>query len=399
MSTLALTHGRPRVIARVVPSERTARLLLALAAGIGYLLVGPGQQDSDPFNPLAAALLQGRLSIPQPMPWLEGIPAPDGWYVPLAPGPALLLLPVVAFVGPHVLDSGILAAISGAVAVWLAWGLVRDIGGSRREATWLAAGLAFGSELTWVAASGGPHNVEHTLSMAALFACLRLAVTGRSPAAAGFLWSFAVACRVPVALAFPLFAWLYRRRTARFALAAAPMAGLLAGYNTARFGNPVDFGLARIEGGDPPVSVLDEPWYDHGILALEYLPRSLHTMLLRTFDVVSDPPWLRPNWMGTSILITMPGLAWLVRARHRALVVPWLVAGLVLVPDLLHGVPGFAQFGYRFVCDALPILWWLLAWVVVHHGLTRGLRAALVAGVVINAYALVSVWWLGFVSY
>jgi hypothetical protein len=399
MSTVALTHRRHLALTRPMLSERAERLALALVAGVGYLLLGPGQVDGDPFNPLAAALLEGRLSIATPMPWLEAVPAPDGWYVPLAPGPVLVLLPVVALVGPHVLDSGILAAISGAIAVWLAWGLVRDTGATRQQARWLTAGLAFGSELTWVAASGGPHNVEHTLSMAAMFAALRLAVTGRAPAASGLLWSFAVACRVPVALALPLFAWLYRGRVVWVLAGALPIATLLAGYNVARFGNPVDFGLARISGGDPPRSVLDEPWYDHGIFALEYLPRSLHTMLLRTFDLVSDPPWLRPNWMGTSVMLTMPALAWLVRARHRSLAVPWLVAGLILVPDLLHGAPGFAQFGYRFLCDALPILWLLLAWVVVHRGLTLGLRVALVAGMAVNAYAIVAVWVLGFVSF
>ena len=385
---------------RDVRRERLARAALAIAAGLVYLLAGPGQQDNDPFNPLAAALLQGRLSIGEPMPWIEGIPAPDGgWYAPLAPGPVLVLLPVVAVVGPHVLDSGILSALGGALAVWLAWGLVRRVGGSPRQAAWLTVGLAFGSQLTWIATSGGPHNVEHALSMAAMLAALQLAIAGRAPVAGGLLWSFAVACRVPIVLALPVFAWLYRRRVAAFVVGAAPIGAALAAYNVARFGNPFDFGLTRITGGEPPVSVLDEPWYEHGIFALEYLPRGLHTMLLRSFDLVADPPWFRPNWTGTSILLTMPALLWLWRARDRAFLVPWLTVGLVLVPDLLHGVSGFAQFGYRFICDVLPILWWLLAWVVVRHGLTLGLRLALVAGIVVNVYGLVAVWGLGFVSY
>jgi hypothetical protein len=361
--------------------------------------VGPGQVDGDPFNPLAASLLQGRLSIAEAMPWLEAIPAPDGWYVPLAPGPALVLLPVVALVGPHVLDSGILSALSGALVAWLAWGLVRQVGVTVRQAAWLTVGLAFGSELTWVAATGGPHHVEHTLAMAGLFASLRLAIAGRAPVAAGLLWSFAVSCRVPVALALPLFAWLYRARTPSFVAGAAPIAALLAGYNVARFGNPVDFGVARISGGDPPHTVLEEPWYSHGVFAIDYLPRGLHTMLLRTFDIVDQPPWFRPNWNGASVLLTMPVLAWLHRARSRVLLVPWLVAALVLLPDLMHGNPGFTQFGYRFICDALPILWWLLAWVVVNRGLTLGLRAAIVAGIAVNLYGLVTVWGLGFVSF
>jgi hypothetical protein len=389
-----------RARGRSLTVEGIARALLAVAAFAAYWAAGPGQENNDPFNPLAAALLQGRLSIPELMPWLESIPAPDGgWYVPLAPGPAVLLMPLVALVGPHTVDTNLLSALFGALAVWLAWGLVRQIGGTVRHATWLTVGLAAGSELTWVSTSGGPHNIEHNIAMALLFASLRLAIAGRAPAAAGLLWAVAVACRVPVGLAFPLFAWLYRRRLAWFALAAAPIAAAFAAYNMARFGSPIDFGLARIMGGDPPTSVLDEPWYDHGIIALEYLPRGLHTMFLRTFDIVSDPPWFRPNWTGASVLLTMPVLAWLHRARARELIVPWLTVVVVLVPDLLHGAPGFAQFGYRFICDVLPILWWLLAWVAVNRGLTLGMRAAIVAGIAVNAYAIWTVWGLDFVGY
>ncbi len=393
---------RSTTVTRTSPLERReglVRALFAVEAGLFFLLVGPGQQDTDPFNILAVAFLHGRLSIAEPMPWLESIPAPDGWYSPLAFGPALLLLPVVALAGPHLLDSGALAAIAGAIAVWLAWGLVRQVGGTVRHAVWLTVGLAFGSELTWVATSGGPHYLEHALSMAAMFAVLRLLIAGRAPGAAGFLWSFAVACRVPIALGLPLLAWRYRRRVVWVLAGAAPIAVLLAGYNIARFGSPFDFGLARIMGGDPPTSVLDEQWYTHGIFALDYLPRGLHTMLLRSFDLVNDPPWFRPNWTGASVLLTMPVLLFLWRARDRSLIVPWLTVLLILAPDLLHGVSGFAQFGYRFICDVLPILWWLLAWVAVNRGLTLGMRLAIVAGIVVNVYGIVAIWLFNFVAY
>jgi hypothetical protein len=380
--------------------EHLARLALTVGAGLFFLLVGPGQERNDPFGPLAAALLEGRLSIAEPMPWLEAIPAPDGgWYVPLAPGTAIVLLPVVALAGPELVDSGAVSAIAGALAVWLAWGLVRRVGVSARQAVWLVIALALGSELTWVATTGGPHAVNHAVAMAALFGSLSLAIAGRLPVGAGFAWSLAVACRVPILLAFPVFAWRYRHRIARFVIGAAPIGLALVAYNTARFGSPFDFGLSRIMGGDPPESVLDEPWYEHGIFSIHYLPRGLHTMLLRTFDVVDEAPWFRPNWAGTSVLLTMPALLWLWRARDRSLVIPWLAVLLVLLPDLLHGVPGFAQFGYRFICDVLPLLWWLLAWVVARYGLTLGLKVALVIGMAVNLYGVWAIWVLDFASF
>jgi hypothetical protein len=380
--------------------ERLLQLGLAIGAGLFYLLYGPGQQSNDPYFPLANALLHGRLSIADPMPWLESIPAPDGgWYVPLMPGPVIVALPLVALVGPDLVDSGAVSAVAGALSVWLAWGLVRQVGGTARHAAWLAVALAFGSELTWVAVTGGPHAVNHTVAMAATFAALRLALDRRAPVGAGLLWSVAVASRVPLLLALPLFAWRYGRRVVRFLVGAAPIGIALAFYNTARFGNPADFGLSRIVGGDPPQSVLQESWYDHGIFSIYYLPRGLHTMLLRSFDLVDDPPWFRPNWTGTSVLLTMPALLWLWRARDRALLIPWLTIALVITPDLLHGVAGFAQFGYRFICDVLPFLWWLLALVVVRFGLTPGLKVALGIGIVVNLYAVWAIWTLNFVSF
>ncbi len=126
-------------------------------------------------------------------------------------------------------------------------------------------------------------------------------------------------------------------------------------------------------------------------------------MLFRSVDFVEQPPFLRPNWMGTSILLTTPVLLFLARARARNPVVAWcLVASvLTIAPDLLHGAVGFAQFGYRFILDALPCLWIALA-LSLEARLARGdglVRAALVAGMVVNAYGLIAIWGLGFVAY
>jgi len=39
----------------------------------------------------------------------------------------------------------------------------------------------------------------------------------------------------------------------------------------------------------------------------------------------------------------------------------WLLSpALVMLPNLMHGNPGFQQVGYRFILDALPVLWLML---------------------------------------
>jgi hypothetical protein len=60
-------------------------------------------------------------------------------------------------------------------------------------------------------------------------------------------------------------------------------------------------------------------------------------------------------------------------------------AVLVLVPDLLHGNPGWAQFGYRFILDALPILW-LVVGLGLRAGIGRAALAAIGVGVAVNVY-------------
>ena len=56
---------------------------------------------------------------------------------------------------------------------------------------------------------------------------------------------------------------------------------------------------------------------------------------------------------------------------------------LVMLPDLAHGNPGFAQFGYRFILDALPLLWMLLA-IGFRDGISRSATVALLLGIPIN---------------
>ena len=117
----------------------------------------------------------------------------------------------------------------------------------------------------------------------------------------------------------------------------------------------------------------------HGIDSIWYIPQGLYTMLLKGADWQDSVPWLMPGWGGTSVLLTMPILWWIVEARGRLALVTGITAALVILPDLAHGNPGFAQVGYRFIVDALPLLWILLA-IAFRDGLTRAAGAALAFG-------------------
>ncbi len=393
---------------------------LAVAAGALYLATGQDHGaaaplSDDPFVPLARAFLAGRLDLIQSMPWLELVPrAGGGWYVPFPPLPALLLVPIVWAFPTFWLDTGPPCAVAGAVAVWLVWRVMGQVGLAFRPRLALAAGFAFGSEFVWVAATGGPHLWVQTLSATLLLGALTLALDGRWPVLAGFLFAGAsLGCRLPVAFALPLFVGLYGRRgwplrlprggearaLAAFAMGMLPVAIGVGWYNLARFGSPLEFGYGLIVGADG-ASVLSEPWFTHGIDSPLYLPRGLFALFLQPFAFATRFPWLQPTWMGEAVTFTMPVVfaLWWARSRERLVVLAWLALVGVMLPDLMHGTPGFAQYGYRFVVDALPIVWILLAWVVRERGLTRGIAVALALGVAAQLYGLWTIWGLGFVS-
>jgi hypothetical protein len=388
---------------------RWAGIGLGVVAGLVYLVLGPDKTNHDSHLPIARAFLEGRLHLVEPMPWLELVPRDGGgWFSPFPPLLSVLLLPAAAL--GVALDTNHLAAFFGGLSVALAWELLWRIEVERWARLALTLAWAFGSQLLWVAGEGGQHLAPQAAAAALLLAALVLAVDGQRPFLAGLLLAAGAAARLPVGLALPLVLYLYRPGAAgrggrgdgalvRFlgpewprllAGVAIPLA-LMALYNLARFGSPWEFGYGLIRNihGE---SVLDEPWYHDGIVSLRYLPLGLHTMLLRGLEFRDAAPWVYGSLAGTSVLLTMPILWWVFGARGRLAAVIGLAVVLVMIPNLLHGNPGFAQIGYRFVLDAQPLLWLMLG-LALRDGLHRPATVALGAGVLANGW-LSGVQWL-----
>jgi Glycosyltransferase family 87 len=373
--------------------ERWAGVLLGIVAGAVYLIVGPNQVDTDSHWPIAQAFVAGRLHLVDAIPWVELVPRPDGgWYSPFPPLLSILLVPF-AIIGLPVWTD-VSAAIAGGASVALMWVLLGRLDVAQVPRVVLTIAWAFGSEVLWVAGTGGQHLAPQILAAALLLAALILGFDRRWPLLAGLLLGAAAAARLPVGLALPLLIYLYRRGGwAWVLLGIAIPAAIVGGYNLARFGDPFEFGYGLIADVDGN-SVLDESWYPHGIDSIWYIPQGLYTMLLKGADWQDSVPWLLPGWGGTSVLLTMPILWWIVEARGRLALITAISAALVILPDLAHGNPGFAQVGYRFIVDALPLLWILLA-ITFRDGLTRAAGVALAFGSFVTIW-LCSVVWLGF---
>jgi hypothetical protein len=397
---LAPPRAVPRATLRPLVVDVVAAATLFVLAVPIYLVIGAPTEGTDPFFPLAEAFLHGRTWIEGgPYTWLEVVPRiGGGWFIPFPPIPTIFVLPIAVFSG-HSGDVGMLSAFLGALSVVLMFGCLERIGVPFVPRLALALAYAFGSELTWAAGDGGTHLYAQVLGETFLLGALYLGLWRRWPLLAGLLLAAGGGSRLPVAFALPVLMYLYRGERSAWAkliVGTGPIVLGVMAYNDIRFGSPFQFGYGLIVASDGS-HVVDEKWFADGIVSLSYIPRGLYWMFLRSFDVQDGAPWVVPSLTGESILLTMPALAWLVRTSPRDELAMVLAAGagLVLLPDLMHGSWGFAQFGYRFILDALPLLWLMLGLVIVRTGLGRWLAIALAAGVAVFGYAFWAIYGLG----
>jgi hypothetical protein len=382
--------------------------LFGLLALIVYWITGPAA-GGDMWPPLAEAFLSGQLHLAEDRPWLELVPrAAGGQYVPLPPVPALTLLPVALFTGPGTpwgeVAGNVYASVVGAVNVGLAYWLLLGWGVAPSPRRWLTLGFAFTTHW-WVAGMAGPHHYAEICAVMFGLAALNLAVRGRAPLAAGLLLGLAAGSRLPAGLALPAVGVIYARppegwrvgRDQLLLLAGVAIPALaLAAYNVARFSSPMDFGYAHIPSGESGL-ITDEPWFREGLMSISYIPRHLKVIFLDGMAVVPEAPFFKPSLSGASLVLTAPFLFLAVLARGR--IVPWLWAGvlLVMLPDLLWGSWGFAQFGYRRILDAVPLLLLLLG-VAFRERVDWALKVTVAVGIAVHAYGIWVINVLGFVS-
>jgi hypothetical protein len=369
-------------------------VLTAIALGV-YWVTGPAA-GGDMWPPLAEAFLSGQLHLEQDRPWLELIPRPEGGqYVALPPVPALTLIPVALLTGPGTpwgeLDGNVYASVVGALNVGLAYWMLLGWGVATVPRRWLTIGFALTTHW-WVAGMAGPHHYAQVVGVCFTLIALNLAVRGRAPMLAGLCVGLAAGARLPMGLALPIVLGLFGGGWRPHRAWLGGLAGLglpalaVAWYNAARFGSPIDFGYTRIPSGETGL-VTDEPWFREGILSVTYIPRHLNVIFLEGFQIVDRAPFLRPSLSGMSLVLTAPFVLLAVLARGRWVGLLWLSVGLVMLPDLLHGSWGFAQFGYRFILDAMPLLLLLLG-SAFRQNADWLLRGTILLGIAVHAYGI-----------
>ncbi|HET8568611.1 MAG TPA: hypothetical protein VFM93_06465 [Candidatus Limnocylindria bacterium] len=391
-------------------NDRAIALALGIVASLAVAALSLGvTTDYDYYGRLAAAILDGRPYLDDAPSWLnELIPCGEArWCVVYPPLPALLAVPLAAFVTPAMAQELVshLAAGASCGVLYLA---LRAYGAPRWVAVTGAVLSAFGTTLLFSAADARVWYAAH--SVAVLFASAALLVAARGGPAwqVGALVGLAALARLPVAgAALGLALLAARRANAPFGrtlglvvLGGLPFALAYVAWNLIRWGTVIDQGYALL--------TVDDHFFRSGLFSPVYLPRHLYAIFMEAPDLVEGEwAFLRPRIVGMSLFLTTPAFLWVFGGlrhvrRDAALGAVAVAAAVALVPDVLHGTVGFAQFGYRFSLDAQPFLVTLaLAGDALRGGVWRERPSVLfvvatLAAIVVNVYAAVAIIHFGY---
>ena len=333
---------------------------------------------------LAYSLLRGHLDLVTLPPTTYDLLAYQGkWFVAGSPLPAILLMPFVALWGLGVSDipfGVVIGAVNVALMYNLLDGLVKLPGNPGKVPTlWLTALFAAGTVHWYVAAIGSYWFNAHVVAV--LFVTLYARETlgpGRG-LLAGLWLALGGLARPTVLFAAPFFiawAWMQRRdarsffRTlALFGVVLALGVGVHLAYNAARFGSPLNFGYAYVQGA----ANITSAYARYGGFNWRFVPFNLYVSLLRPPDVLPRFPFLQPSPWGMSVFLTTPAFLYIFLSFRRAtqggiwscsrslVTASW--AGLlgVMIPLWMYHNTGSLQFGYRYSLDAAPFLMLLTA--------------------------------------
>jgi hypothetical protein len=375
--------GPLRTAARVWTDEQTRMCVLAgLFAFLVYEISRePGPQPYNQYVRLADALWQGRLDIPNPDPWLE-LARMDGKafsHQGLLPG--ILLMPFVKLFGLG-FNQRHFAALLGGVLSMAAWSLATRIGldGWRRIAGW--AFPVLGTTIWFEAKAGSTWGVAAIASALFLFLALNEYFGPRRLVLVGLFVGLACLSRPPAILALGGFALAVRhpRKWIDLGLGAIAPILVMLGYNYGRYGTLSDKGQQIHYLADsyrrqrPP-----------GQFSLAHLPNNLYSWFLSAPAFQDDFPYVKLTTSGTGLPLTSPAFVTAFAAKRERWL--WLAAALAVAPAGLHYANGFAQFGMRYLLDAVPFLSALI-FLALKDDRAHGYLPLLLASVAINAYGV-----------
>jgi len=366
-------------------AENRSNLLffvLPLVAAVIYYFSNPKPQDFYNYTFLVAGnLLHGATGLSETPPtWLNEFVPFEGHYYSVFPlGAVLSMIPfaLLAAVGIiHEMPGAFIAAMIAGGSCYYLLKIADKYEISISKKILLTLAVLFGT-WTWTnLAFEGAWQLAIGFAFVGEVGAVHYSVFERRPFIAGAFFALAFGNRTEVLLTAPIFLYLLNRNRRKetekldndesesantlnrnivdalwFCLIPFVLGVATLIYNYLRFHSFTDFGYARIPG------VLNEPWYNHGIFSLTYIPRQAWEMLWKPWRFVDVFPYLVPNGFSSSILWSSPFLLFLLRSGSRDKVLKylsWVAIALLTFLLWIHGNSGGWQFGYRYATVLLP---------------------------------------------
>lgn len=391
-------------------STKYLLVFLVIFAGLVYYFSNPAPQNYYDYTfRVADNMLRGSIGLTEKPPtWLNEFVPFEGQYYTVFPfGAVVTMIPIALFKffgAISEMPAGFIIGITAcAICLFLLLISLRyDF--SMRKRTLMVLAILFGTWMWTNTTMGGAWQLALVFAMLGELGAIYFTVYDRRPFWAGLFFALAFGNRTEVLLTAPVFMFLLakddlfdwvaasqpvkkkrkqkkneaaeradaERMDFRFSKQAIvnnwkPIAAFCSVpfvlgvatlvYNYVRFHLFTDFGYARIPG------VLKEPWYNHGIFSLYYIPRQALEMLWKPWEFFPDFPYLKPNAFSSSVLWSSPFLLFIFRFGAKDKVLKYSSwAAILLLTFLLwiHGNSGGWQFGYRYAMILLPWIFVIL---------------------------------------
>jgi hypothetical protein len=377
-------------------------LLVLIISFFIYWLSSVGNTPYDYFTRLAQSFLRGRYWLTENPEWLnELIPAGlNRYYVVHPPMPAIILIPLVFLFGSN-FPQQYLAHFLGATTVVSTMMLSWKIKQNWLLSLWSGLFIGFGSIIWFLSSVGSSWYLGQISAAFFLTSALAEGLGQKRPALMGLLLGAAYWSRVDAILSAPLFFYIIWQKKEGlkpfffFGLTLSLFLLFNAIYNFVRFGVFWDIGYTLIPG------VLKEPWFSKGIMSPQYIWGNLKVVFLAMPRIFISFPYLKPSWGGLAIWLTTPAFIFSLWAdfKDRLTKFLWLSVLSIFSFVLMHGAPGFSQFGYRYGVDFYPFLTLLTIKGAARTGLKWYHWLLLVIGIIVNLWGVLWINKFGWVSF
>lgn len=338
---------------------------------------------------VAENFLRGAVAFTEPQPsWLNEFVPFEGFFYSVFPlGSVLTMIPFVLLKFANLVTEMPSALIAGLTAGGIGWFLISiakqyPIKGGKIFL--MSAAILYGTWMWTNLTMGGAWHLALGFAMLGELGAIYFTIFNRKPLLAGAFFALGFGNRTEVLLTAPIFMFLlvrqneyqtktiepetqsesddikqiklierrlWFRQIALFCAIPFVLGVSTLVYNYIRFHSFTDFGYARIPG------VLNEPWYNHGIFSVWYIPGQAHEMLFKMWERRAGFPYLVPNEFSGSILWSSPLLLLLFRFGSRDKILKyasWLAIFVLTILLWMHGNSGGWQFGYRYAMVLLP---------------------------------------------